>query len=353
MAAVQFTAAQLHDLIYNYIGEPEPGVVEEAMQVFAAATHNSRSHREAMQLADDLIEGHGVEHLYLRDGQVVTDGWDSTFLADYVNVGDSYSPTIIYDYPNRAFRIGSYGDIVESHDNERVRVEELTAEDDLHDDDAEESERLSPTWDPESSNAILVAWLRAVEGHLLAVHYMPDGEYMLAFSVSQTEDHLLAASEGEPYLLAWPTLVERFSSGENQVYVAGYGTNIDTHRTVSIEREMFSRLQVAMDRFFEVGMEYQPMKTMLDAPPVLFTERDVVGCVWSEEERGGDAAVECYANANSDRDEDVAPGADLGDLSLWSARGAELEEMIEDGMFRWKNDRDVSRFLREQVGILR
>ncbi len=372
MAAVQFTADQLYELITNYIGEPEPGEIQEAMDRFADTTVNQRDISASMRFADELIDGSGVEALYVRDGQVVTDGWDSTPLCEYVNVGDTYSPTIIYMSEEHAFRIGSWGDVAETWENQNPPVDrdlcsdcgqEFAMDEMILRGDADNMMPVCrecdkkrgelPTWNPESKDAVLVAMLRAVEGDQLAVHYLPHGDhqYELAFSsvMATPIPAFVALREGRPYSLEWPKVIEFFKRDDPQLYVAGYGKDIGG-RSVSIEREMFARLRVAMDAFFEAGMERQPERTMLTVPPVLWTERDVVGCVWHEER--GDATVECYVNPNPERDEDVPPGSDLGDLSLWGAREAELEEMIENGMFRWKNDADVTQFLREQ-GILR
>lgn len=64
-----------------------------------------------MQLANQLMKGHGVEAVqseYIWVGSY----WHNTGLL-YVNKGDTYDMTLCYDTEKRYFFVGSWGDWVE------------------------------------------------------------------------------------------------------------------------------------------------------------------------------------------------------------------------------------------------
>jgi hypothetical protein len=54
-----------------------------------------------LQMADSMMNGHGVERIPGRPGLM------------YVNMGDTYDTTLVYDYKTNRFVVSSWGDIVE------------------------------------------------------------------------------------------------------------------------------------------------------------------------------------------------------------------------------------------------
>lgn len=376
MAAIEFTREEFAEHARRNIGENDP---EEREEVFSAlqAAHGVRAINEALEAANDFLDGSGVEALFGRDGQVVTDPWDSVHLLEYVNVGDTYITTLLYDVQRRTFYLGDWGSFVEVWEAEN-RPEPEEPEEDVcvqcgetfpmeemimtvdptsgrHEAlcrECEQKSRPPPTWEPDSYPRPLVAMLRSVEGAPIAVHYMerrasdPNSEDpLLAFSVPYFGGHptwkepylYIARREGEPYTRTWPSVVDAFRRGDD-LYVA----STDPYRlgeNIGIERDQFQRLAVAMDSFLERGMEGQS-RMFLETPPVLWTCNQISHVEWHEER--GEAWVHAY----------VGDYREAGALSVWSARSPEIESLIEDGFIRWKSDDSVRRYLQE-IGLCR
>jgi Zn finger protein HypA/HybF involved in hydrogenase expression len=360
MAAIEFTREEFAEHARANIGEPDP---EELEAVFSAlqAAHGGRQVNEALEAANTFLDGSGVEALFGRDGQVVTDPWDSVHLLEYVNV-DTYITTLLYDVQRRTFYLGNWGDFVEAweaeweaerHPTEDVcvqcgqqfPVEQLTYDDDGQGAvcrECDQEHRTPPTWEPGKTER-LIAMLRSVEGFPVAVHMIDYDELRLAFSVPMTaiyddfkhQTDFIAQSTQAPYSLKWPSLVEAFRR-QDDLYVAS--TN-PPNMNVGIERDQFQRLAVAMDSFMEHGMERQA-KMFLETPPVLWRCEQISHVQWHEER--GEAWVHAY----------VGDYREAGALSVWSARNPEVESLIEDGFISWKNDDSVRKYLQE-IGLCR
>jgi hypothetical protein len=65
----------------------------------------------ALELADEVMGGYGVEPLTVEGVQV--DRHYYGIVALYVNMGDTYSPTVLYDTARETFHSTSLGDWVE------------------------------------------------------------------------------------------------------------------------------------------------------------------------------------------------------------------------------------------------
>lgn len=65
--------------------------------------------RKALETADSLIGGHGVE--YIRSSE---DTMHSVEGIEYVNMGDTYRTTVLFDWARGTFDICPWGNIVES-----------------------------------------------------------------------------------------------------------------------------------------------------------------------------------------------------------------------------------------------
>lgn len=83
--------------------------VQEARRIIAT----SNSVNEAMRNLDRLLETHGVEAIFDRNGRAV---------AEYLNTGDTYTTTILYDHTTRSFRVTSMGDWVEHYERRHARL---------------------------------------------------------------------------------------------------------------------------------------------------------------------------------------------------------------------------------------
>lgn len=68
----------------------------------------SSSVENILKVADDLLDGHGVEYI-----ESLTDTMRSREGLSYVNMGDTYDTTLIYDHGKGRFVVSSWGDIVE------------------------------------------------------------------------------------------------------------------------------------------------------------------------------------------------------------------------------------------------
>lgn len=284
--------------------------------------------------------------------------------------------TLIYDWVNDMFLVGSPNDFWERH------VASIRRDRDPFPDapDTDECEQCGavfpiddgnnlcencrprlPIWHPNYDEP-LVAMLRSIEGHPLAVHLIePDHNTarwnkivdsqgpVLAFSIPQTEDHFIASlswgDRDEPYSVPWATVLDAFINKKMiDLYVSGRGDSYHSNPNVAIEREMFQRLYVAMDAFMETGMTHQPTKEFLKIPPVLWTCDQINEIVWHEER--GESVVEAFVATYDEK------GTIQTDLSVWSARTPELNELIDDGFIQWKNDRSVRDYL-HRIGVCR
>ena len=63
--------------------------------------------REMLDIADSLLDGHGVESLRSDNGRAE---------AYYVNMGDTYDTTVLLDLPRETVFIMSWGDYVEKEE---------------------------------------------------------------------------------------------------------------------------------------------------------------------------------------------------------------------------------------------
>ena len=85
------------------------------LSVIATHTMDVDALREAMNIANEALDGFGVETLRIEGG------WTNSYWRDcvalYVNLGETYAPTIIYDITTDKFRVCSWGAFYESIDH--------------------------------------------------------------------------------------------------------------------------------------------------------------------------------------------------------------------------------------------
>lgn len=364
MATVAFVADTLVRLLHD--GERgSPDEENDASAVIALMNEARRfNHREigaAMDAADELLEGHGIESLFVRDGQIVNDAWDAAFGIDYVNLGDTYLATVIYDYEAHEFYIGSWGDWVETTEAQlqrEVALECAGCGTEFNPDEggAETTERGDatdlcascvrdrdhlPMWEPQD-NQPLIAMLRSIEGSPIAVHVVEHtgDDVILAFSAQETEDHFIAQRDDEPFVRNWSGLVRAFQQGQPDLYICGSGRERggrSVRPDLGIEREGFQRLAVAMSVYLD-SERVDP--GLLKTPPALWACNQIDHVQWYEER--GEAAVEAY----------VGDPGQTNSLSVWSARSPELEQLIEDGFISWNRDDTVREYL-QSIGVCR
>lgn len=79
-----------------------------AMMLKVKMKTGSSSVENILKVADDLLDGHGVEYI-----ESLTDTMRSREGLSYVNMGDTYDTTLIYDHGKGRFVVSSWGDIVE------------------------------------------------------------------------------------------------------------------------------------------------------------------------------------------------------------------------------------------------
>lgn len=77
-----------------------------------------RDIERAMEEANSILDGHGVERLDVETRRA------GTLSAEYVNMGDTYVTTLIYDHHADRFRITSWGDMVEMWERRYGRADE-------------------------------------------------------------------------------------------------------------------------------------------------------------------------------------------------------------------------------------
>lgn len=279
------------------------------------ADERSDDIRGTLELISDLAGYHGVENV----------GPENTPRGlMYVNTGETYDATVGYDEERNEFVLTSWGDWIEAVEAELAEEEE------------EEEREPATLWSPHKKEP-LIAVLRSVEGPPIAVHLMDKDDMSLAFSVPADDTMFYAQHDDSPYRRTWASLIDAFKRGQDDVYVTSIR---HPPQNFGIERSQFERLSVAMDAFMEAGLERQPVKYLLEAPPVLWTCGQVSHVVWYEER--GVATVEAH----------VGDPARINSLSIWSARSPELEALIEDGFLKWKRDDTVREYLKE-IGVCR
>lgn len=93
-----------------------PGKVSDNDDEFVKAVD------EAMEKANEILDGHGVEGAS-GDGADFGPYWKDTILV-YVNLGDTYDTTILFDPDEEEFSVGSWGDFVEEWENQDDEDEE-------------------------------------------------------------------------------------------------------------------------------------------------------------------------------------------------------------------------------------
>lgn len=89
------------------------------------ASHNHKTDEAVLQRANEIIGGYGVEAIPCE--RCGYRPYYMNFVAGYVNMGDTYSTTLLLDYVYNVFRIGSWGDFLEDHEN-REHAEEIAEE---------------------------------------------------------------------------------------------------------------------------------------------------------------------------------------------------------------------------------
>jgi hypothetical protein len=324
-----------------------------------------REIRAVLRRINDAANQHGVE-------SVAPERNAGRRALVYINTGDTYDETIGFDEGADAFIITTWGGWLEeaereiNEEGEPARNDEdvcvgcgriyLNEELDYDDDGTGATCRNCrkpeiPIWHPGNVEP-LVAILRALGGEPIAVHCIDRDPLTLAFSFMQTADHLIAEREEFPFKIEWATLLRLFVTEERAEWnVCGTGRYIHTQRVqpdLSIEREMFQRLYVAMDAFLGTGAERQPVAEFLKMPPVLWTCGQVNEIQWIEGERGEDGGVQAFVRQHHE------PGSQIefDDLVVWSAAGDELRELITDGFIAWNRDDTVRAYLKS-IGVCR
>lgn len=384
MAAIAFTKAELEALMRQNVGAPEEGQADELFAAMEGTGRPMREVSETMDFAAELLGWEDVLGLFAFEGRIVTDPTDAQWLADYVNVGDPYIATILYERENHTFFIQSYGDFIEhweaTHQDERTEEVCGTCGRQLPYDQLEFNEEGTEatcrrcieerneivTWEPREDQP-LIAILRAIDGHVIAVHLFSwdsdfgDGDApppFLSFSVMQTEDHFIALNPGRwrrqgveylPPYRTWASVIDAFTTKQHSdLYVASSDSrDID----VAIEREMFQRLRVAMDAFLEVGAgERQPVKEFRTTPPLLWTCDQVNEIAWITSRPNGRGDREGVQAMVVQRE--PGSGFEADDIMVWEAGTDELHELIEDGFIKWGDDRTVREYLKH-IGVCR
>lgn len=353
MATVDFSMQEWTDFAANAIGR---GSVQDDLKTVRRLYNQmekvgaGRALNELLDRLNEFLDGSGVEALFERDGRIVTDAWDSRHLIEYINFGDTYVETLIYDVFRHAFYLGSYGGFIEAWEAENPQTAQyVDCGQDFPLEELDEGERCRDcrttpisTWRPERwGNPPLIAVLRSVEGNEVAVHFWDDKPTGVAFSAVMGDGSFSARQiqgrrSDEPYIYVWTDLVNAFRNKDSMsvAYV---------DRDVTIRREEFDKLLVAMDSFIEGGgVQLNP--DFLKPGPVLWTCDQINYIVWYEER--GEAAVEAFVAEFDSR------GRVQNDISVWSAHSPEVEQLVEDGFIKWNDDASVRAYLRDQ-GVCR
>lgn len=355
MAGVDFTMQEWSAFVSDARREDVP--LKEVRRMYEAmqdmTNYGQVRHRrrhETLERLNTFLDGFGVAGLFERDGELVTDGTEN-HLIDYIDFGETYARTLIYDVDRHAFYLGDYGSFVEAwqaEHPEEVPCElcgEMTADFDAdtglcpdcrdreHESDRErereEAKWASRIWKPLEEEQ-LIAVLRSVEGAPVHVHAVHGDPQLLGFSVpSPIDGYFFAEEPDRPYVLTLAELRERFEYNHDTI------VTLVCEQNITIEESQYQRLMVALDAFLE-GAGVQTQKAFLTAPPVLWTcgELDIR---WHEER--GEATIDATVTQRSDR------GNQEYDLWVWRATSPEVEQLIEDGFVKWKNDASVRKYL--------
>jgi hypothetical protein len=92
------------------------------------ACYNTPSSTEiVLHALNELLEGHGVEGLYVSDGSPLP----SDFFGSYINTGDNYSGTICY-LDDEGFKLSCWGDEVEKKERELAKENTETDTEEEH-----------------------------------------------------------------------------------------------------------------------------------------------------------------------------------------------------------------------------
>ena len=83
-----------------------------ARKLYRAIKNPKLSVDATMSLADELIEGHGIEAIR---GDYQVDNYYMDIVALYVNMGDTYNATLLYETDTGRFRVTTMGDWVEKN----------------------------------------------------------------------------------------------------------------------------------------------------------------------------------------------------------------------------------------------
>ena len=78
--------------------------------------------RHAMKLADEIIDGCGVESILDYKNSSVY----PHVVCDYVNLGDTYEPTLVYRHDIAKFQVLSWGVVVERYEKRWGRIIDQT-----------------------------------------------------------------------------------------------------------------------------------------------------------------------------------------------------------------------------------
>lgn len=320
MAFVEFSHSEWNDFLLaqgvQHSDDPPP--LWDAMQSARGAEVG-----KTLERANRLVDGHGVEAIH-AEGQPYGE-----IVATYVNFGDPYVQTLLYDTEADTFYLTSYGDWLEGWEAEHPTEEE------------EEEEERVDSWRPGGywGDPPMIATLRSVEGDEIAVHLWGAGDNpVLAFSIAFRDGSFSSRQivsrdrqNVEPYTYRLTELIEHFRRSDAMSVAF-------TTRDVTLNREQFNRLQVALDGFFERGNVALP--AFLKPPPVLWTCEQVNHIVWYEER--GEATVDAFVAEFDNR------GRAHHELSVWSAHSPDVEELIEGGFIKWGKDATV----REYLGLI-
>ena len=83
----------------------------------ACGVDTQRAIQDAMEVADEVLYGHGVEELRVQTRAGVRWG-------EYVNMGDTYNATLVWEAYSARFSVTTWGDVIESWERRWGRAEE-------------------------------------------------------------------------------------------------------------------------------------------------------------------------------------------------------------------------------------
>ena len=299
-----------------------------------------------MERVNNQLNADGVENI--RAGYYYhVDRYYGDIVARYVNVGEPYRETLLLDTENTAFELTSHREWLETWEEEHV--------------EREEPEEIVPTWAPGTAYPLIVM-LRSIEGHEVAVHLWNAETMELAFSVpaNKNPDEFFASSvtvglryaprEYSPYTWRVEKLVEKFEE-QTSMGVTKFGP-LNWQDDVEIELSQWERLRIALDAFMEAGMTRQPIKEFLVAPPVLWDCGDLE-ILWQDRSQLNDSVrVSAIARAQYGEVDEYGESEDSWAGVVWTAADSRLDELVETGDIKWKNDRLVREYL-HQIGVCR